>query len=271
MILRMRALETVTSPRRLAYLVVGFAGVTILTAAALLSASSRQAANAAAMVEHTYVVKRALSDFLAELVNAESANRAYVLTGDPQFVSRYENSLSSATNRLADLKQRVRDEHASNLVEQLGVSAANKVSFMSGLMSGAGTNASSSQLAAAIGRGTELMDEVQRRSTLLITREQDLLRIRQRAFHARFQKLSLFMWVSAVCTIAGLAGAAYWAHRAARLYNIVRMCAWSREVEHDGAWMPVEEFLHKRYGIQVSHGVSPKEAERFLQGVKLKA
>jgi GAF domain-containing protein len=41
-----------------------------------------------------------------------------------------------------------------------------------------------------------------------------------------------------------------------RLREIVRMCAWTRRLEWGGEWLSVESYLDRRFGIQVSHGIS---------------
>ncbi len=44
----------------------------------------------------------------------------------------------------------------------------------------------------------------------------------------------------------------------------VRMCAWTRRFELDGQWISVEEYLQRRFGLQVSHGISD-EAVAMLE------
>jgi PAS domain S-box-containing protein len=38
----------------------------------------------------------------------------------------------------------------------------------------------------------------------------------------------------------------------------VRMCAWTRRFEVNGRWVPLDEFLWTRFGVRVTHGVSPE-------------
>jgi hypothetical protein len=45
---------------------------------------------------------------------------------------------------------------------------------------------------------------------------------------------------------------------------LVRMCAWTRRLEFDGQWLDIETFLHRRFGIQVTHGIS-QDAMRMFQ------
>jgi PAS domain-containing protein len=44
---------------------------------------------------------------------------------------------------------------------------------------------------------------------------------------------------------------------------LLTVCAWSKQVLHDGRWMPLEQFLHERLGSQVTHGMSPAVFERL--------
>ena len=41
-----------------------------------------------------------------------------------------------------------------------------------------------------------------------------------------------------------------------KLEKIVQMCAWTKRFEIDGEWVDIEEFLARRYGVTVSHGIS---------------
>lgn len=43
-----------------------------------------------------------------------------------------------------------------------------------------------------------------------------------------------------------------------------RMCAWTKRFELDGEWVSIEEFLQRRFGVLVTHGVS----EEALQAIE---
>lgn len=40
--------------------------------------------------------------------------------------------------------------------------------------------------------------------------------------------------------------------------QFVTLCAWSNTVKHDGEWMPYATYLHRRFGLITTHGMSPK-------------
>jgi hypothetical protein len=48
------------------------------------------------------------------------------------------------------------------------------------------------------------------------------------------------------------------------LKKMVTMCAWTGKVKLDGRWVRVEEFLNKKYGVEVSHGIS-EEAVAIME------
>jgi hypothetical protein len=51
--------------------------------------------------------------------------------------------------------------------------------------------------------------------------------------------------------------------RLRRNEQLLRVCAWSKTVEFKGKWISFEEYLMERFGLNISHGVSPAEAEKL--------
>jgi tetratricopeptide (TPR) repeat protein len=50
------------------------------------------------------------------------------------------------------------------------------------------------------------------------------------------------------------------------LEEIVTVCAWSGKIKHDDTWVSMEEFLAKRFGFKVSHGISDEEYRKLIDG-----
>jgi CHASE3 domain sensor protein len=44
--------------------------------------------------------------------------------------------------------------------------------------------------------------------------------------------------------------------RIRQLQSIITICAWTQKVNFNGKWMPMEEFLWRRFRVKVSHGIS---------------
>jgi PAS domain S-box-containing protein len=46
--------------------------------------------------------------------------------------------------------------------------------------------------------------------------------------------------------------------------GLVKICAWTKRVYHDGRWIPTDEFLRDHLQLNVTHGMSEEGAEKFL-------
>lgn len=73
-----------------------------------------------ASVSHTHQVRTGLGDVLQTLTDAESAQRAYVVTGDPQFVARLAVAKAEARAHVATIERLTADSPAQqNRIDQL--------------------------------------------------------------------------------------------------------------------------------------------------------
>jgi PAS domain S-box-containing protein len=46
--------------------------------------------------------------------------------------------------------------------------------------------------------------------------------------------------------------------------SIITMCAWTGRIKYRGAWLGIEAFLEQRFGLHVTHGMTPDAAARLL-------
>ncbi len=53
-----------------------------------------------------------------------------------------------------------------------------------------------------------------------------------------------------------------------RITGLVTICAWSKTVRYQGEWISFEDYLKRRFGIDVTHGISPAEAQRLIESSK---
>ena len=49
--------------------------------------------------------------------------------------------------------------------------------------------------------------------------------------------------------------------RIRQLQSIITICAWTQKVNFNGKWMPMEDFLWRRFRVKVSHGISEEAFE----------
>jgi PAS domain S-box-containing protein len=55
--------------------------------------------------------------------------------------------------------------------------------------------------------------------------------------------------------------------RIRHLEGLVRMCAWTQRIEHDGRWVSVETFLAERFGLTVTHSISAEPLHALREEV----
>ncbi len=93
-------------------LILLFMAVNLITLAALTLLwlwRDRQVAESNRWIAHTYSVKVQLEAFLGLLVDVETGQRGFVITGDPAFLDPYRNSLLRMDGALAELGRETSD------------------------------------------------------------------------------------------------------------------------------------------------------------------
>jgi hypothetical protein len=56
--------------------------------------------------------------------------------------------------------------------------------------------------------------------------------------------------------------------RLEHLRQIVTVCAWTGQVKFEGEWIRVEDYLKRRFGVSVSHGLSKEAAAKMIQEIR---
>jgi CHASE3 domain sensor protein len=219
-------------------------------------------------VTHTYKAINLLEETQAHIADAETGQRGYLLTGRDDYFALYDTAISAANEDVQQLKSFV----AGNRTEENNLAALEDL--ITKRLGATPTdlafknNPSSQNAVALTDEGRETMDQA--RSILFKMREveTDMLTTRQQQAESRFlmdQTISLvFVAVTALSLIAVVAIVLRLEH----LRQIVTICAWTGQVKHDGEWIQMEEYLKKRFGVSISHGLSKEAAEKMVQEIK---
>ncbi|HSS21546.1 MAG TPA: hypothetical protein VLL54_15845 [Pyrinomonadaceae bacterium] len=59
-----------------------------------------------------------------------------------------------------------------------------------------------------------------------------------------------------------------------RLYHLegfLRICAWCKKLEHDGEWVPIEQYFENSFGMEASHGICQACTNQMRTGIKADA
>jgi CHASE3 domain sensor protein len=67
----------------------------------------------------------------------------------------------------------------------------------------------------------------------------------------------------AIINVLFLAGVAFCAVQIGKLHSLITMCAWSKRVQYQDRWVPLEEYMRKRFGVRISHGISQEEYDKW--------
>jgi hypothetical protein len=56
--------------------------------------------------------------------------------------------------------------------------------------------------------------------------------------------------------------------RLEKLQQVVTICAWTGQVKYGDQWIRLDEYLQRRFGLSVSHGLSQEAAGKMIAEIK---
>jgi len=219
-------------------------------------------------VTQTYNVLNILQQTQAHVADAETGQRGYLLTGRPDYFSLHDTAMAAINNNIQDLKILTRGNPAqeTNLAE-LQILIARRLDPNPDTVAFSKSNPADTVAVALTDQGRDTIKQI--RDVLFRMREQqaNLLVARQQNAEARFlfdQTVSLILvGVTAITLIAIIAILLRLEH----LRQIVTVCAWTGQVKFEGEWIRLEDYLKRRFGISVSHGLSKEAASKMIQEI----
>lgn len=220
-------------------------------------------------VSHTLEVQRELTTVEARISEAESGQRGYLLSDDPEYLRQYSEATRDVNNRLYNLRQLVADNSAQLrrllIIESL---SRRKLAELD----------STIKLARA-GKKTEALSFTRKlysdslmtaiRSSLrsMTDEEAQILRARQRDLVNDMRDADMV----SIALSAGLAlmfvALLVIARGAEHYRNLVTLCAWTRSVEYEGEWISFEEYLRRKFQLSTTHGISPEALTQIQVGL----
>ena len=222
-----------------------------------------------ASVTQTYNILNILEQTQAHVANAETGQRGYLLTRRPDYFSLYDTAMSAINNNIQKLKILVRgnpaqetslDELQSLIAKRLG---SNPTNIASSKM-----EATDAMAVALTDQGRDTIKQI--RNVLFRMREQqtDLLVTRQQTAEARFLFDQTIALVLVGATAIALIAVVAILLRLEHMRQIVTVCAWTGQVKFEGEWIRMEDYLQRRFGVSVSHGLSKEAAAKMIQEIR---
>lgn len=234
--------------------------------AALALRTERQTRESAALVERTLAVDHHIQGVLGALLDAESGQRGFLLTQREYYLEPYHSAVARLPMEMEALRQLTADNPVQRenfrQLNTLMVEARWLLTQTIALQQ-FGKRAAALELVHT-DRGKNAMDEIRRVLASMAAVENGLLVVRQEKLtaHARTGSITMLALVGLNTVFAG--ATALLGYRLSLAQRLVKMCAWSRTIEFQGTWMSFEEYLQRRFGLAVTHGISPAEAEKSM-------
>jgi PAS domain S-box-containing protein len=159
--------------------------------------NDRQIKNASKRVTYTNDVLDALEDVLHTVVNAETGERGFIITGEPQYLPTYNNSIAKIPKHLDRLKSLIEEDDDSEHKVRYSVLRERvdaKLKELAETIELRKTDPEAARQAVSTHFGRDLMDGVRKQIDLMVRPEREELRIRE----AQSQSSYLFALVTDV-------------------------------------------------------------------------
>jgi CHASE3 domain sensor protein len=218
-------------------------------------------------VSHTLDVQKAFNLVLKAVLDAETGQRGFLLTGSNSYLAPYRQAQASAAGSLTSLQNLTgRDAHHVERVRQLVPLVKEKLGELSETIVLAERGQRDAALAiVSSDRGRLLMERIRALLDRAFVDEQRELRTRQASLEQALFRRALWSNGMAVLLVALGISALRLRQRLRRLQPLVTVCAWSKTVEDRGEWVSFEEYLHRRFGLRVTHGLSPEQVAKLMR------
>jgi CHASE3 domain sensor protein len=222
-------------------------------------------------VNHTLDVQRAFNLVLKGILDAETTQRGFVLTGDVTYLIPYREAERSMPAHIETLARTTADDaHHRTRVGLLRPLVAEKMRELQHTVDLAESGDRDAALVVVkTGRGRVLMERVRAQLDSAFVDEQRILRERQAGLDAALFRRSLLTIGMAIVLVLVAAVALHLQARVQRLQPFVTLCAWSKTVQDGDEWISFEHYLERRFGLRVTHGLSPEEVGKLLDDKRL--
>ncbi|HEX4085234.1 MAG TPA: CHASE3 domain-containing protein [Chthoniobacteraceae bacterium] len=202
-----------------------------------------------------------IDDVIQGLKRAQDDRNAYLITGNPTYLTAYHSAAADvdvSMDRLVTEDHEVTTKltHASDVRQFVHAKLAEIGKDLATATPVRVAPAPTPAADADLQRIQKLLDSLAQEETADITGAIESTRNRA-TFHR-----DLVIALAAI-NLLFLGGIAFCAIQIGKLYSLVTMCAWSKRVQYQDKWIPLEEYMRKRFGIRISHGISEEEYEKW--------
>jgi CHASE3 domain sensor protein len=220
-------------------------------------------------VGHTYKVLNLVQQTQFHLQDAETERRGYLLTGGNDYLNSYGRAMTAVRNDMDQLKSLVqaRAGQQTNILalqklitERLGINPDT--------IAGSKVNVHDALAIALTDEGKNTMEKIGRVLFQMGQQEEYSLNLHQQRAEADSISSQITSVVLIGTVIMVLLFIVIILRRLEKLQQVVTICAWTGQVKYEGEWIRLDEYLQRRFGLSVSHGLSREAAEKMIAGIK---
>ncbi|MGA2243167.1 MAG: CHASE3 domain-containing protein [Verrucomicrobiota bacterium] len=220
-------------------------------------------------VGHTYKVLNLVQQTQFHLQDAETERRGYLLTGDHDYFNSYGRAMAAVRNDIDQLKSLVQARAGQqtnilalqNLItERLGINPDT--------IAGSKGNVHDALAVTLTDEGKKTMEKIGRVLFQMGQEEEYSLNINQQRAEADSISSQVTSVVLIGTVVMVLVFIVIILRRLEKLQQVVTICAWTGQVKYEGEWIRLDEYLERRFGLSVSHGLSMEAAKKMIAEIK---
>lgn len=218
-------------------------------------------------VSHTLEVQDSVRKLFTQLGEAQSESRAFIFTGEALYAENFDSSIHAAIQELDKVHSLTADNSSQQArIAQLKGIVSRLTIFLKANIALRQAGSIEEAAAAARSRTDEAFSrEIAGVLQVMTNEEVTLLTARGRTLSEKARISKAVVWSMLAFCLLFLCAALYLIYRLLKAETYANICAWSKTIEFENEWISFEEYLRRRFGIDASHGIAPREAERVYE------
>ncbi len=218
------------------------------------------------LLKQSYEDRERLNGLRDDLDELQAGETGFLLTGDQSYLRAHQYSYDDISVRLTYLNSLYTDrpeqlERWRRLRPLVELKLA-QYRDVTGLKK-SGQDAKALQLANGDGN-TSIIDQIKSIIGEMQVAEDAMLADRKRANETKLDTSDAVSTGLLILSATAVIYAGVLILRIRQLQSIITICAWTQRVNFNGKWMPMEDFLWRRFRVKVSHGISEEAFEGVM-------
>jgi len=216
-----------------------------------------------------YKVLESFETVQSHIVDAEANQRGFLLTGRKEYIDPYQTAMSSIRDDLKELKKITQDdpEQQANIA-QLEQTVNDELVFDPNTAFSSGQFQTNASVVTLTAHGKQKIESVRRVLTQARDEQEHMLSKHEQRAESDVVSSQVMSLVLIAAVAVALIFVVMILFRLEKLQQFVTVCAWTGQVKHQGQWLRLDEYLHKQFGIAVSHSLSKDAAEKMMREIE---